>query len=138
MKASKTRRKREDAPLLERPRVLLVEDEEDFRTLLCGWLSPRYDVTALPHGESLLEQAAARPPDLFILDVSLPGPDGFALCRRLRADPRFARTPIVFLTAVVSTKAFVRGLDAGGSAHLTKPVDRVTLLKRLEELLSQP
>lgn len=119
----------------ERPRLLLVEDDADFTSILRGWLAPLYDTVCLRDGGEALEEAAVCRPDLIVLDVTLPGPDGFAVCRKLRSDPRFASTPVLFLTGVISNDAFVRHLDAGGTAYLTKPVDRPTLLAAVARLL---
>jgi DNA-binding response OmpR family regulator len=120
---------------VDRARILMVEDDEDFQTILRGWLAPHYDTESLADGEWLLDEAAIFRPDLFILDVTLPGANGFNLCRRLRADSRFACTPILFLTGLVEIDAFLRHLEIGGSAFVTKPIGRLALLEKVKELL---
>lgn len=119
----------------DRPRVLVVEDDADFTSILRGWLAPFYDTVCLRDGGEALEEAAVCRPDLIVLDVTLPGPDGFAVCRKLRRDPRFASTPVLFLTGVISNEAFVEHLEAGGTEYLTKPLGRPALLAAVERLL---
>jgi CheY-like chemotaxis protein len=119
----------------ERRRVVMVDDDEDYRSMLREWLVERYDTTALPNGEDLIEQLFLVLPDLVLLDISLPGPDGFTLCERIRSEPRFQELPVLFLTSSDSNSDFVSNLSAGGSAYLTKPVERSQLLKRIAELL---
>lgn len=119
----------------ERPRLMLVEDDADFTSILRGWLAPLYDTISLRDGGEALEEAAVCRPDLVILDVTLPGPDGFAVCRKLRRDPRFASTPVLFLTGVISNGAFLKHLESGGTEYLTKPVDRRSLLAAVARLL---
>lgn len=121
----------------DRPHIVTVDDDPDFLFVLRGWLEPRYQMIPFSSGEALLDELPFLEPDLVIMDVRLPGPDGFKLCHRIRSDPRFAGTPILFLTASRDNEDFVRNLDAGGSAWLTKPVDRAQLLKEIRELLAR-
>jgi DNA-binding response OmpR family regulator len=74
-------------------------------------------------------------PDLIIMDVKLPGMNGYSLCRRIHEQKRFAGVPVLFLTGVDSDEGFLSGLDAGGASYMTKPVDRADLLARVRELL---
>ncbi|UPT75154.1 MAG: response regulator [Elusimicrobiota bacterium] len=125
----------DDMPTPRRRRVILVDDDGDFSSLLKDWLLPRYDVVVLPRGDDLLDEMIVVEPDLVVLDVSMPGPDGFTLCRRVRAEPRFAETPVLFLTSSNRAADFVDNLDAGGSAYVVKPVERRSLLARVAGLL---
>jgi DNA-binding response OmpR family regulator len=120
---------------VDRPRILLVDDDPDFRLILRSWLAPHYDTASMSDGDWLLDEAAVFQPDLFILDVNLPGPDGFSLCRKIRSDSRFSRTPILFITGLITTEAFVRHLETGGSGYLTKPLERKLLLDNVKLLL---
>jgi CheY-like chemotaxis protein len=120
---------------LDKPRVVLVDDDRDFQFIVSQWLGTRYDVASLSSGDGLLEELAATEPDLLILDVKLPGDDGFKLCRTIRADPRFESLPILFLTGSKADSDFMRYLDVGGTAYLTKPLERGQLLSMLGELL---
>lgn len=116
-------------------RILIVDDEPDFLTLTRDWLDKKYDVVTLTDGTELLSQLDAFEPDLLILDVRLPGPDGFKLCRQLRADRRFQSLPVLFLTASHSDLDFFRNLEVGGTSYLTKPVSRRELLAKIKELI---
>jgi CheY-like chemotaxis protein len=122
---------------LEKPRILMVDDDSDFQDIVRKWLSPRYDHWGLINGADLLENLEASQPDLVILDVRMPGPDGFELCRRIRSDGRFAHLPILFLTGCKEDEDFIKNLDVGGTAYLTKPVERKDLLAMVQELVPE-
>jgi DNA-binding response OmpR family regulator len=116
-------------------RIVMVDDEPDFLTIAQTWLEPRYELVSFTDGDGLLTQLDLLEPDLLILDVRLPGIDGFKLCRRIRADERFQTLPILFLTASHSDLDFFKNLEVGGTSYLTKPVSRRELLARVKELL---
>lgn len=122
----------------KKPQILLVDDDMDFQYILRQWLKSRYETISLSSGEELLDEVRSLDPDLIILDVRLPGPDGFKLCRRIRSDSRFAGTPILFLTASHSNEDFIKNLEVGGTAYITKPVERQRLLAEIHQLLSAP
>jgi two-component system alkaline phosphatase synthesis response regulator PhoP len=116
------------------PRVLLVEDEESLvLTLSDRLVAEGYRVEARGDGESALVAAAEQPFDLAILDVMLPGMDGFAVCRELRH--RSLAFPILMLTARSQVVDKVVGLKLGADDYLTKPFEMIELLARLEALL---
>lgn len=120
-----------------RPVVAVVEDDPDYQQVLKAWLSGRYEVIRLRDGEELKDQLDIRQPDLLILDVNLPGQDGFRLCDRLRADARFSRLPIIFLTGMRRREDFLKHLEVGGSAFLSKPIERVALLTEVARFLGE-
>lgn len=120
----------------ERLRVVVVDDDKDFQFIIRGWLSPDHDTISLGSGEGLLEELADLSPDLLILDVLMPGPSGYKLCERIRSDARFERLPVLFLTGCGSDEDFMRHMEAGGTAFLTKPVTRKQLLAKVKELTS--
>lgn len=121
-----------------RARIALVEDEGDFRAILRRWLTPHYDTMSFLDAEDLLESGPDDVvPDLIVSDVVMPGINGFTLCQTLRGDPRFAAVPVLLLTGLDSDEGFLRGMEAGADAYLTKPVDRAELLKKIGELLAQ-
>ena len=102
---------------MTRPRLLLVDDEDNLRVMLQAALRHSgYDVEAAATGREALEAVAVVQPDLIVLDVMLPDLDGFEVCRRLRSEGR--RTPVVFLTARDATEDKVRGLTLGGDDYL--------------------
>ena len=116
------------------PRVLLVEDEESLvLTLVDRLVAEGYRVEARGDGESALALASEEPFDLAILDVMLPGMDGFALCREL--SHRGLSLPVLMLTARAQVVDKVVGLKLGADDYLTKPFEMIELLARLEALL---
>lgn len=119
-----------------RPCVLLIDDDKDFREILRGWLAPRYKMIAFPDGEQLLDALDEVRPDVLLMDVRLPGLDGYRLCREVRASPRYAELPVVFITAAASMDDFLQSADAGGTDYVIKPVERAVLMAKLEKLAS--
>lgn len=117
------------------PRVLIVDDEPDFGSLIARWLSPRFRALAFTDGRDLLWELENDPASLLILDVRMPGQDGFELCRRVRDDARFAALPVLFLTGSREEDLYLRNLQAGGTGYLTKPVGRTQLLNAVEALV---
>lgn len=118
-----------------KPRVVMVDDEKDFRTIVGMWLGPTYDFVGLPDGERLLAELARGRVAAVILDLYLPGAGGFELCRRLREDPRFEGVPVLFLTGSREDENYLKNLKAGGDGYLAKPVGRRQLLAALAELI---
>ncbi|HEY3570891.1 MAG TPA: ATP-binding protein [Thermoanaerobaculia bacterium] len=103
------------------PRLLLVEDNADLRSFLAARLARRYRVETASDGAAGLDVARRVRPDLVVTDVMMAGMDGFELCRRLKADPAFAATPVILLTARAGTDAVAEGLDAGADDYVVKP-----------------
>lgn len=123
-----------------RYRVLVVDDERDFRLLMTMFLrrsAMPIDVDVASNGPDALRQVAAQPPDLVLLDVMMPGMDGFAVCHQLRADPRTATIPILMLTALDEAADRTRGFLAGTDDYLGKPFDRGELLARVRRILQR-
>lgn len=120
----------------DRPKIVVIDDESDFLTTMERSLSQLYRVTTLYGSEWTVKQVAAIDPDLILLDINMPEQGGFELCRELRADPRFADTPIIFLTASSSGADYRRHLKAGGTRFLNKTIDRRRLLEAMAEALS--
>jgi CheY-like chemotaxis protein len=111
------------------PRVLLIEDDSQSAALLEAQLTHAgYSVDVASSGEAGLSSAGANPPDAIVLDVSLPGIDGWEVIRRLKADDRLARIPVFFATIVDERHA---GLALGASDYFVKPVDQAALLGAL-------
>lgn len=118
-------------------RILVVEDEHRIaRAIKEGLEQETYAVDIEFDGESGYGAASAESYDLIILDVMMPGMDGYEVCRRLRADGN--HTPIIMLTAKDQTKDVVRGLDTGADDYLPKPFAFEVLLARVRALLRRP
>ena len=119
------------APGARSARVLLADDNADLRAYMTRLLRGRYDVEAVADGGAALEAARARPPDLVLADVMMPGLDGFALLRSLREDPSFRELPVILLSARAGEESRVEGLEAGADDYLVKPFSARELLARV-------
>src|SRR5687767_9824632 len=128
------RRRTKPRTITSRMRILVVEDEPAAATVLAkGLREHAYAVDIANDGDTALEQAAINEYDLLIVDVLLPGIDGFEVCRRLRADG--ASVPVLMLTALGRLDDRVEGLDAGADDYLPKPYHFKELLARVRALL---
>jgi len=96
-----------------------------------------YDVSTASNGMTGLRMATEDKPDLLILDVMLPGIDGFEICSRLRNEPQTAKLPIMMLSAKGQESDKTTGLKVGADEYLTKPVDRELLLEKITTLLAK-
>lgn len=119
----------------DKPTVVWVEDNRDFQDVVREWLLPRYDLITFENGEEFLREIDELQPDLVMLDVRLPGPDGFKLCRQIRSHARLAGVPILFLTSCADDEAYIRHLDVGGTNFISKPISRARLLQAIGELV---
>ncbi len=118
------------------PRVLVVDDDPVIvRLLEVNLRLDGYDVETASRGEQALERATETEPDLVLLDVMMPGLDGWETCRRLRELPAFAQTPVVFLSARTQDDDRSKGLSLGPVAYLTKPFDPVRLMELVRRML---
>ena len=117
-------------------RILVVDDIETNRRLLEARLSAEYfEVVEAEDGLSAIEAARTHEPDLILLDIMMPGLDGFETCRRLKVDPALRHIPVVMVTALDQREHRIKGLEAGADEFLTKPVDDVALFARVRSLL---
>jgi putative two-component system response regulator len=116
--------------------ILIVDDEPTNLSLLTQLLRPEYLVRAANSGESALRVAASEPqPDLVLLDVMMPGMDGYTVLDRLRASPATADIPVIFLTALADEGDEERGLQLGAVDYITKPIKPLLVLARVRTQL---
>ncbi|MDX9708891.1 MAG: response regulator [Trichloromonas sp.] len=119
----------------DRPRILIVDDAPQNLRLLSGVLRGSYQVSVAVGGPEALELVAARPPDLILLDVSMPGMDGFEVCRRLKAAPATRKIPVIFVTGLTEEGVRSRGIEAGGADFIVKPIDPEILQAKISACL---
>ncbi|MEA3191728.1 MAG: hypothetical protein QOD26_61 [Betaproteobacteria bacterium] len=123
------------APAQAAFRVLVVDDDPDMAAYLARLLESEGLAAETVHsGDAALVYVMATPPDLVLLDIMMPGPDGFEICERLKADPHTAMIPIVLVTALEDQQSRVRGIRAGADDFLSKPVHREELVARVKTL----
>ena len=117
-------------------RILVVDDVEPNVRLLEAKLTLEYYEVMTGHdGPTAIRLAAEHQPDIILLDVMMPGMDGFETCRRLKADPATRHIPVVLVTALDGREDRIRGLDAGADDFVTKPIDDVILMARVRSLV---
>jgi DNA-binding response OmpR family regulator len=113
------------------PRIVIADDDNEIRTLLKRALERDYDVVLASDGPGVVALASRQPyPELVLLDVMMPGMDGFEVAAQVRALPNGKRIPIMFLTARDSPMDRIRGIQAGARSYLVKPF-------KLEELMAK-
>jgi len=116
-------------------RILVVDDIEANVKLLEAKLSAEYfDVLTATDGPTALALAAAEKPDIILLDVMMPGMDGFEVCRRLKDDPLTRHIPVVLVTALDGRADRIAGLEAGADEFITKPIDDLIMFSRVRNL----
>lgn len=120
------------------PKILLVEDNELNRDMLSRRLERRgYKVVVAFDGEEGVTKARSEAPDLVLMDMSLPGLDGWEATRLLKADPLTSKLPIIALTAHAMSSDREKAMEAGCNDYDTKPVDLVRLLGKIEGWLEK-
>jgi len=120
-----------------RPVVLVVDDAPTNIDVLNGILQEEYVVRAATSGDKALTVARAQPqPDIILLDVMMPGTDGYEVCRKLKADPTTSHIPIIFVTAMNEVQDETRGFELGAADYITKPVSPPIVRSRVRTQLS--
>ena len=119
-----------------KPVILVVDDQPQNIELLEAYLDPQgYEIVRAANGEEALGRLLSNPIDLILLDVMMPGMDGFEVTRRVRQDDKNRLLPIILVTALKETEDRVKGIEAGCDDFLSKPFDKMELLARVQSLL---
>jgi len=117
-------------------RILIVDDQPASIKMLSAKLTNEYyQVLTAEDGAAALEAVVRDAPDLVLLDVMMPGLNGFQVCEQIKQNPQTTHIPVVMITALDSREDKVRGLEAGADDFLTKPVDDTTLFSRVRSLV---
>jgi DNA-binding response OmpR family regulator len=120
------------------PKIMVVDDNEEFTTLYEQFLRiAGFDTVVENVSSNAMELAYATRPDLILLDLMMPEPDGFQLCRLFRADPNLARTPIIIVTALNDEDSRIVAFGAGANDYLTRPFHIEDLKRRIDLLLEK-
>src|ERR1041385_8359958 len=116
-------------------RVLLVDDAKANLEILVEGLKADHKLSLALNGETALQIAKRTPPDLVLLDIVMPGMDGYEVCRRLRAMPETAEVPIMFLSSLEEVQNKTKGFEVGANDYLTKPFEMLEVKARVRSLL---
>jgi DNA-binding response OmpR family regulator len=117
-------------------KIMIVDDDIQATTLLEKILSVEgYESVSVNESTKAVQTAKSTNPDLFLLDLMMPDPDGFKLCRILRADPYFAKTPIIIVTALDDSDSRVVAYGAGANDYITKPFHIDELSHKIKALI---
>jgi DNA-binding response OmpR family regulator len=116
-------------------RILVVDDDPDVAASIGTTLRRNYQVTVVHSGTEAIREARNHPPHLMVLDVIMPGMDGFETCQQLRSDPLLVDIPVLFLTALGRPEDRVAGFKAGGDDYLTKPFNLEELQLRIDAII---
>ena len=121
----------------EKQTILVVDDTPENIDVLSGVLRPDYKVKAALNGEKALKIAGGSPkPDMILLDIMMPGMDGYEVCRRLKADPATKKIPIIFITAKSEVEDEKKGLELGAVDYITKPISPPIVQARVRTQLA--
>jgi putative two-component system response regulator len=112
-------------------KILIVDDEPNNLEVLRGILAESYVLAFAKSGPQALESVRYHRPDLILLDVMMPGMDGYEVCRRLKADPEFESVPVIFVTAMDEDADQAEGFSSGGTDYITKPVSAPVVRARV-------
>jgi DNA-binding response OmpR family regulator len=119
-------------------KIMVVDDDKEYTTLYKEYLTlVGFEAITENFSSNAMALAEETLPDLFILDLMMPEPDGFKLCRMLRSNPKFVRTPIIIITALNDTDSKLVALGSGANDYLTKPFLIEDLKGRIEYWLNK-
>jgi putative two-component system response regulator len=117
---------------MSKPSILVVDDTAMNIDILVDLLGEDYDVSVAMDGESALDLASQQPPMLILLDIMMPGIDGYEVCQRLKANKQLWKTPVIFLTAMTEDASEERGLALGAVDYITKPFKPALVKARVD------
>jgi putative two-component system response regulator len=117
-------------------KILVVDDEPNNLEVLRGILANDYRLAFAKSGAQALDLVRRHGPDLILLDVMMPGIDGYEVCRRLKADPKFNQIPVIFVTSMDEADDQARGFEIGGIDYITKPVSATVVRARVRTHIS--
>jgi len=121
----------------EKATILVVDDTPDNLALMSNLLKSDYKVKVASGGEKALKIAGSDPkPDLILLDVMMPGMDGYEVCRQLKMDPATRHIPVIFLTAKAEAEDEAKGMDLGAVDYISKPISPPIVLARVKSQLA--
>ncbi len=119
-----------------RKRILIAEDDPAIANMLERMLEQRYDITVAEDGNSAIAKASMPPlPDLLLLDVMMPGLDGFTVAQRVKLIPGLQRVPIIFITARDAPMDVIKGIQLGARNYVTKPFKLGEVLEKVKKAL---
>ncbi len=118
-----------------RPKVLVVDDEPTNIELLEGYLSKDYDILKAHDGNEAMIIVEANPPDIILLDIMMPGMNGYEVCKKLKDDRNTNHIPIVMVTALHEKEDRNKAIEAGADDFITKPFDIIELTVRVKSYL---
>jgi two-component system sensor histidine kinase/response regulator len=117
-------------------KIWIVDDEQSQRIQIESMLIRKdYEINLLASGEELLDKLSETAPDLIILDLIMPGLDGFEICKRIKANSQFQHIPIILVTVLDSKKVLPQGIEVGADDFLQKPVSKIELRARVRSML---
>ena len=116
--------------------ILAVDDTPENLHILKGLLTPEYLVKVAVNGQTALKIASAQPPDLILLDIMMPGMDGYAVCRTLKSNPNTAKIPVIFVTALSDVTDERKGFEVGAVDYITKPIQPTLVITRVRNHLA--
>jgi len=120
------------------PKILVVDDDIHATTLFKTILTAKgFDAFIVNDSAIAVQTANSTDPDLIILDLMMPEPNGFELCKMLRADPKYSQTPIVIFTAMGDNESKNLAMDAGADEFLTKPFRVEDLMQKIQSLINK-
>ena len=120
---------------IEMKNILVVDDEPMNVELMEAHLARDYNVITAFNGEEALEKIKNEQPDLILLDIMMPGIDGYEVCQTIKSDPNTQFIPVIMVTALSQRNDRIKGIEAGADDFLTKPVDKMELVTRVKSLM---